>query len=107
VAKVVDAFTGQAARKIHATAQEIAMVEVEEVPALDGCQLGAGARDALEHLLRAEAAGKQGRHDSPCAGADVQIEVVDGAIHQQIIDGPEGPDLIDRAEQAAACQDQR
>ncbi len=57
-----------------------------------------------QHDLGRRAVGEQGAHDGSGAGADVNIEVVDGAIGQDVVDGAQRADFVHRAGQAAAGQ---
>ena len=82
--------------------EELGLVEIEDVLACNGSNRGVGPVDHLIHFVGSQAIGKKRGHDGACAGADVDVEVVDGAVDQQIVDGAQRADLIDCAGQSAA-----
>ena len=77
-------------------------LKLKNVLACNGANRGVGPVDHLVHFVGGEAIGEERGHDGPCAGADVDVEVVDGAVDQQIVDGTQRADLIDCAGQPAA-----
>ena len=61
----------------------------------------------VEHQAGAEARRQHRRHEGACAGADEDIKIVDSAVHEQVVNGPQRANFIDSAGQAAAGQDER
>ena len=60
-------------------AQEIAQIDVPE-------RLGTLAGDHLHHLLWRDAVGAQRRDERPRGGADVDVELVDGAVSREQVE---------------------
>ena len=63
--------------------------------------------DHPHHLLGGHAVGGQRGHERAGAGADVDVELVDRAVHGQQVERAQGADLVDAAREAAAAQHQR
>jgi hypothetical protein len=59
------------------------------------------------HLLGRDAVGRHAGDEGTGAGADVDVELVDGAVDREQVEGPQRADLIHPAREAAAAQHQR
>ena len=75
-------------------------VEVLELGGDAACSAPASSRRGVTPL--ASIAGDEGAG----AGADVDVEVVDGAVDREQVEGAQGADLVDAAGEAAAAEDQ-
>jgi hypothetical protein len=89
------------ARELHEVgAQQRADVDVAE-----------GRRRLLvddpHHLLGSDAVGRHRGYEGPRAGADVDVELVDGPVDREEVERPQRPDLVDAAGEAAAAQHER
>ena len=63
--------------------------------------------DHPHHLLGGHAVGHQAADERAGAGAHVDVELVDRAVHGQQVERAQGADLVDAAGEAAAAQHQR
>ncbi len=61
----------------------------------------------LHHLLGRDPVGAERRDEGPGRGADVDVEVVDGAVDREQVECAQGADLIDPAREAASAQHER
>ena len=79
--------------------QHLAQIEVVEVrrdPLVDH----------LHHFVGRDAVGEHAGDEGAGAGADVDVEVVDGAVDGEKVEGAEGADLVDAACHSAAAEHQ-
>ena len=63
--------------------------------------------DHPHHLLGRDAVGGQRRDQRAGAGADVDVELVDGAVDGEQVERAQGADLVHAAREAAAAEHQR
>jgi hypothetical protein len=59
------------------------------------------------HLLGCDAVGNHAGDERPRAGADVDVEVVDRAVHGEEIQRAKRADLVDAAGEPSAAEDER
>ena len=107
VAQISEGSAQQFRGQPQAAPKDFPLVEVENVLALDGGDIGMLACDDLKHRFRAEPVGQEGRDDGPGAGAHENVKVGHAAIDQEIVDSAQRADLVDCAGHAAASQHQR
>ena len=62
--------------------------------------------DDAHHLLGSDAVGRQRGDERAGAGADVDVELVDGPVDGQQVEGAQGADLVDAAGETAAAEDE-
>ena len=95
-------------RQLHALEQELAVVGPQQHAQVDVAERRRRlVVDDAHHLLRRHAVGGQRRHQRAGARADVDVELVDGAVDGQEVEGPQRPDLVDGAREAAATEHER
>ena len=82
---------------------EIGPVETHPAQAREA---GHCARDQACQHHRRDAAGHAGRHQRPGAGPDVDVEVVDRAVGEDVVQGAQGADLVADPGHPAAGQDE-
>ena len=63
--------------------------------------------DDAHHLLGGDAVGRHRGDEGAGAGADVDVELVDGAVDRQQVERPQRADLVDAAGEAAAAEHER
>jgi len=64
-------------------------------------------QEHVHHLLRRDAVGQRRGHERAGARADVDVELVDRAVHRQQVKRAQRADLVDAAGEAAAAEDER
>ena len=88
--------------------EEAEVVGLEHPVEVEVLELGGDARvEHLHHLVGGDAVGEHRGDEGAGAGADVDVEVVDGAVDGEQVEGAQGADLVDAAGEAAAAEDQR
>ena len=65
------------------------------------------AVDDAHHLLGGDAVGRHRGDERAGAGADVDVELVDGAVDREQVERAQRADLVDAAGEAAAAEDER
>ena len=105
----------EAAGQLHrAQRQRAAFCEEAEVVGLQHLARDRGRRasdgtalvDHLHHLVGRDAVGQHAGDEGAGAGADVDVEVVDGAVDGEQVEGAQGADLVDPAGESAAAEHQ-
>ena len=98
----------QLERQRHARARELHEVGAQQRADVDVAE---GRRrlpvDDAHHLLGSDAVGRHRGHEGARAGADVDVELVDGPVDREQVERPQGADLVDAAGEAAAAEDER
>ena len=95
-------------RQQRALARELEQVEVEQVAEVDVFEGRlALTGDDFHHLLGRHAVGAQRGDEGPGGGAQVDVELVDRAVHRQQVERPQGTDLIHPPGEAAAAEHER
>ncbi len=85
----------------------IAEVGPQHLVEVEVFQIGGDALvEHLHHLVGRDAVGEHPGDERAGAGADVDVEVVDGAVDGEQVEGAQGADLIDAAGEAAAAEDE-
>ena len=96
-----------AQRQHRRFAQEAEVVGPQHLVEVEVLELGGDPRvQHLHHLVGGDAVGEHPGDEGAGAGADVDVEVVDGAVDREQVEGAQGADLIDPAGEAAAAEDQ-
>ena len=99
---------GHPQREGHRLAQEAAVVRPQQRPERDvGERRGQLAVDHPHHLLGGDAVGDHAGDEGAGAGADVDVELVDGPVDGQQVERAQGADLVDAAGEPAAAQNER
>jgi hypothetical protein len=99
---------GERERQHEAAARELAEVGRQQRADVDVAKRRRHlAVDDAHHLLGRDAVGGHGGHEGAGARADVDVELVDGAVDRQQVEGAQGADLVDAAGEAAAAEDER
>ena len=99
---------GRAQRQREGAAREAADVRPQEVAEVElGKRRRALVVDDAHHLLRRHAVGDHRGHERARARADVDVEVVDGAVDRQQVERAQGADLVDAAGEPAAAEHER
>ncbi len=93
-------------RQRGALAGELGQVRPQQVGDVDVFEWRRAslAGDDAHHLLGRHAVGAKGGDEGTRRGADVDVEVVDGAVDRQQVQGAQGADLIDAPGEAAAAE---
>ena len=97
-----------AQREHHAPGDELAVVGLEQ-----RADPGVGERrghlldDDPHHLLGRDPVGHGGGDERARAGADVDVELVDGLVDREQVERPQRPDLIDPAGEPTPAEDER
>ena len=105
---------GQRAQQLDACAaaaprllQEAEVVGLQHLVEVEVLELGGHPRvDHLHHLVGGDAVGEHRGDEGAGAGADVDVEVVDGAVDREQVERAQGADLVDAAGEAAAAEHQ-
>ena len=61
------------------------------MPALEGSDLWMGTIKGLQHGLGAQAIGQARSYQGASAGPHIDVQIIDGAVNQQIVNGSQGP----------------
>ena len=94
-------------RQAGALAGELREVQAQKIPEVDvPKRLGILAGGYPHHLLRRDPVGAEGRDERPSGSADVDVEVVDGAVDSEQVECAQRPDLVHPAREAPAAEHQ-
>ena len=80
--------------QFHSAAPELAIIGPENVPALESTDLWMGAVKCLQHGLGAQSIGQTRSHKGASAGPYIDVQIIDGAVNQQIVNGSQSSDLV-------------
>ena len=87
--------------------EEAEVVGLQHLVEVEVLELGGDPRvEHLHHLVGGDAVGEHPGDEGAGAGADVDVEVVDGAVDREQVERAQGADLVDAAGEAAAAEDQ-
>ena len=97
----------RAQRQHRRLLQEAEVVGLQHLVEVEVVELGGDPLvEHLHHLVGRDAVGEHPGDEGAGAGADVDVEVVDGAVDREQVEGAQGADLIDAAGEAAAAEHQ-
>ena len=96
-----------AQRQQRGAAREIGVAGAHQRAAVEVRERGGHLLvDHPHHLLGGHAVGHQAADERTGAGAHVDVELVDGAVHGQQVERAQGADLVDAAGETATAQHQ-
>ena len=98
----------RAQRQRRGLLEEAEVVGLQHLVEVEVLELGGNVVvEHLHHLVGRDAVGEHPGDEGAGAGADVDVEVVDGAVDREQVEGAQGADLVDAAGEAAAAEHQR
>ena len=98
----------QLERQRHARARELEEVGPQQRADVDVAERRRHLLvDDPHHLLGRDAVGRHRGDERAGAGADVDVELVDGAVDREQVERAQGADLVDAAGEAAAAEHER
>ena len=97
----------RAQRQRRGLREEAEVVGLQHPVEVEVLELGGDPRvEHLHHLVGGDAVGEHPGDEGAGAGADVDVEVVDGAVDREQVERAQGADLVDAAGEAAAAEHQ-